>query len=155
VRSEPAPARTKGIKSWSARCSSTGTTGFEPGFCSLDSGHSDFLCRTATFTEAGEDPGHVPGFNRQNYGIPRPDGILDRLDGAFVFMPLEFVAKSKTLTNMNPTELIKRVAHAAAMDGRWLFIASRRCKENRDFGPKREIGMALVTTPALRTRDLS
>ena len=51
------------------------------------------------------------------------------------------------MTNMNPTELIKSVDHAAAMDDSWLFIASRRCKENRDFGPKREIGMALVTAP--------
>ena len=32
--------------------------------------------------------------------------------------------KSKTMTNMNPTELIKSVDHAAAMDDRWLFIAS-------------------------------
>ena len=28
------------------------------------------------------------------------------------------------MTNMNPTELIKSVDHAAAMDDRWLFIAS-------------------------------
>lgn len=28
------------------------------------------------------------------------------------------------MTNMNPTELIKSVDHAAAMNDRWLFIAS-------------------------------
>ena len=28
------------------------------------------------------------------------------------------------MTNMNPTELIKGVDHAAAMDDRWLFVAS-------------------------------
>jgi flagellar biosynthesis/type III secretory pathway M-ring protein FliF/YscJ len=28
------------------------------------------------------------------------------------------------MTNMNPTELIKSVDHAAAMDDRWLFVAS-------------------------------
>ena len=28
------------------------------------------------------------------------------------------------MTNMNPTELIKNVDHAAAMNDRWLFIAS-------------------------------
>ena len=28
------------------------------------------------------------------------------------------------MTDMNPTELIKSVDHAAAMDDRWLFIAS-------------------------------
>ncbi len=28
------------------------------------------------------------------------------------------------MTNMNPVELIKNVDHAAAMDDRWLFVAS-------------------------------
>jgi hypothetical protein len=28
------------------------------------------------------------------------------------------------MTNMNPTELIRSVDHAAAMDDRWLFVAS-------------------------------
>ena len=28
------------------------------------------------------------------------------------------------MTNMNPTELIRGVDHAAAMDDRWLFVAS-------------------------------
>ena len=28
------------------------------------------------------------------------------------------------MTNMNPTELIKNVDHAAAMNDRWLFVAS-------------------------------
>ncbi len=28
------------------------------------------------------------------------------------------------MTNMNPTELLRSVDHAAAMDDRWLFIAS-------------------------------
>ena len=28
------------------------------------------------------------------------------------------------MTNMNPTELIRTVDHAAAMDDRWLFVAS-------------------------------
>ena len=32
------------------------------------------------------------GFDRQNHGVPRSDGILDRLDGTFVCTPLEFVA---------------------------------------------------------------
>jgi len=29
-----------------------------------------------------------------------------------------------SMTNMNPTELIESVDHAAAMDDRWLFVAS-------------------------------
>jgi hypothetical protein len=32
--------------------------------------------------------------------------------------------KSNGMTNMNPAELIKSVDHAAAMDDRWLFVAS-------------------------------
>src|SRR5512144_3073966 len=34
-------------------------TCFEPGFRGFDSGLRDFLCRTATLTEAGEDLGHM------------------------------------------------------------------------------------------------
>jgi hypothetical protein len=34
------------------------------------------------------------------------------------------VGRLTGMTNMNPTELIRGVDHAAAMDDRWLFIAS-------------------------------
>lgn len=67
-------------------------TRFEPDFCSVDSGRSDFLCRTATFTKAGEDLGHMLGLDCQNYGIPRSDGIWDDFDATFVCPPLKVVA---------------------------------------------------------------
>jgi hypothetical protein len=69
-------------------------TRFEPGFCSLDSGRSDFLCRTAAFTETGENLSHMLGFDRQDHSVPRANRILDRLDGRFDFTPLELVANN-------------------------------------------------------------
>ena len=70
-------------------------TRFEPDFCGLDSRLRDFLRRTSTLTEAGEDLGHMLGLNCQNYGIPRSDGILNGFDGTFVFTPLKFVANDR------------------------------------------------------------
>jgi hypothetical protein len=70
-------------------------TRFEPGFRGFDSGLRDFLCRTATFTKAGEDLGHMLGLDCQNYGIPRSDGMWNGFDATFVCPPLKFVANDR------------------------------------------------------------
>jgi hypothetical protein len=67
-------------------------TRFERDFRGFDSGPGNLLRGTATLAKAGKDLGHMLGLDYQNYGVPRSDGILDRLDGTFVLTSLEFIA---------------------------------------------------------------
>ena len=148
VRKEPPPANAMGSNNWSAKCSSTGTSALEPCLGGFDCRFGDFLCGPAALAKAGEDRGHVLGFDFQDYRVAGPHWVRNILDAAFIGPPLQFLPHDRQFpfghvlrelggpnagtpaSNRTPLEQIDRGQFRCRLHPRVKFAATCR-KESR------------------------
>ena len=92
VRNEPPPASAIGIRSWSARCSPTGTFDSSQVFAARTADLATSSAGRPRSPKPVKTSGHMLGLDYQNYGVAWSHGVLKDLDATFIRAPLEFIA---------------------------------------------------------------